>query len=90
MKNAFSLYTFLPSVFGVLCLGCTESHVKNITFPKKYIFNLPPLLFYVLEKSLIFSVHLYTFCPQPLMALGAIGVQRAFFLCTPLYTALIN
>ena len=90
MKNAFSLYTFLPSVFGGLCLGCTESHAKNITFPKKYIFNSPLLLFYVLEKSLIFSVHLYTFCHQPLLRLGAIGVQRAFFLCTPLYTALIN
>jgi hypothetical protein len=90
MKNAFSLYTFLLSVFGGLCLGCTQSHAKNITSLEKYIFNLPLLLFYVLEKSLIFSVHLYTFCPQPLLQLGAIGVQRAFFLCTPLYTALIN
>lgn len=90
MKNGFSLYTFLLSVFAGLCLGCTESHAKNITFLQKYIFNLPLLLFYVLEKSSVFSVHLYTFCPQPLMALGAIGVQRAFFLCTPLYTALIN
>jgi hypothetical protein len=60
MKNAFSLYTFLPSVFGGLCLGCTESHAKNITSPKKYIFNLPLLVFYVLEKSLSFCVHLYT------------------------------
>ena len=90
MKNAFSLYTFLLSVYAGLCLGCTESHAKNITSPKKYNFNLSLLLFYVLEKSLIFSVHLYTFCPQPLLPLGAIGVQRAFFLCTPLYTALIN
>ena len=90
MKNAFSLYTFLPSVFGGLCLGCTESHVKNITFLQKYNFNLPSFCFYTLEKSLIFSVHLYTFCPQPLLPLGAIGVQRAFFLCTPLYTDLIN
>ena len=90
MKNVFSLYTFLPNVFGGLCLWCTESHAKNITSLQKYIFNLPSFCFYTLEKSLIFSVHLYTFCPQPLMALGAIGVQRAFFLCTPLYTAIIN
>jgi len=90
MKNAFSLYTFLPSVFGGLCLGCTESHAKNITSLEKYNFNLPSFCFYTLEKSLIFSVHLYTFCPQPLLPLGAIGVQRAFFLCTPLYTVLIN
>lgn len=90
MKNGFSLYTFLLSVFAGLCLGCTESHAKNITSLQKYIFNLPLMLFYVLEKSSVFSVHLYTFCPQPFMALGAIGVQRAFFLCTPLYTALIN
>lgn len=60
MKKRFSLYTFFLNVFGGLRLGCTESHAKNITFPKKYIFNLPLLLFYVLEKSLSFSVHLYT------------------------------
>lgn len=89
-KNAFSLYTFFSNVFGGSRLGCTESHAKNITFLEKYNFNLPLLLFYVLEKFSVFSVHLYTFCPQPLLPLAASGVQRAFFLCTPLYTSLIN
>jgi hypothetical protein len=88
MKNAFSLYTFFLNVYAGLRLGCTESHAKNITSLENYFFNFHFFYFTVLEKSLTFSVHLYTFCAQPLLPLAAIGVQRAFFLCTPLYTAL--
>jgi hypothetical protein len=89
MKNAFSLYTFFLNVFAGLRLGCTESHAKNITSLENIILNFHFFYFTVLEKSLTFSVHLYTFCPQPLLPLAAIGVQRAFFICTPLTTAQI-
>jgi len=88
MKNAFSLYTFFLNVFAGLRIGCTESHAKNITSLENNILNFSFFYFIVLEKSLTFSVHLYTFCPQPLLPLAAAGVQRAFLLCTPLYTAL--
>jgi hypothetical protein len=89
MKNAFSLYTSEPNVCKGLPKRCTESHAKNITSLENIILNFHFFYFIVLEKSLTFSVHLYTFCPQPLLPLAAIGVQRAFFLCTPLYTAQI-
>ena len=88
MKNRFSLYTFFLNVFAGLRLGCTESHAKNITSLENYFFNFRFFYFTVWEKSLTFSVHLYTFCAQPLLPLASIGVQRAFFLCTPVYTAL--
>jgi hypothetical protein len=88
MKNRFSLYTFFINVFAGWRLGCTESHAKNITSPENYFFNFHFFYFTVWEKSLTFSVHLYTFCSQPLLPLASIGVQRAFFLCTPLFTAL--
>jgi len=88
MKNRFSLYTFFINVYAGLRLGCTESHAKNITSLENNILNFHFFYFTVLEKSLTFSVHLYTFCLPPFLSLAAIGVQRAFFLCTPLYTAL--
>jgi hypothetical protein len=60
MKNAFSLYTFFLNVYAGLRLGCTESHAKNITSLENYFFNFHFFYFTVLEKSLTFSVHLYT------------------------------
>ena len=88
MKTRFSLTTSQPNVYTALPKRWSERHVKNITSLENYFFNFHFFYFTVWEKSLTFSVHLYTFCAQPLLPLDSIGVQRAFFLCTPLYTAL--
>jgi hypothetical protein len=85
MKNAFSLYTFLPSVFGGLCLGCTESHAKNITSLQMSNVFIPHWCNYSIEKFLIFSVHLVIYALKPVFT-EQNGVQRKKILCTPPYT----
>jgi hypothetical protein len=90
MKNAFSLTTAQPNVYKALLKRWSERHVKNITFPKKYIFILPHCCNYTLEKSLIFSDHLTTFCIAPNDSKALEVVRELFFSDHPLTTSIIN
>ena len=87
MKNAFSLTTSQPNNTKALPKRWSERHVKNITSLEKYNFNLPSTLFSVLEKSLIFSDHLTTFCLAPNDSKPSEVVRELFFSDHPLTTA---
>ena len=89
MKNAFSLTTSQPNNTKALPKRWSERHAKNITSLQKYIFNLPHCCKYTLEKSLIFSDHLTTFCIAPNDSTALEVVRELFFSDHPLTTAQI-